>query len=162
MSEAAPTPAPGKAHLAIHKGPDAEFTAGGLRFVACRREIADIDGGISLYVWTAPAAGESQELLRFDLFRNRPHYHAPAENQQETKIDPASHADVAEWGVDALTQHPATYVRQAGYDDVAASLDAAALSNATAGLRQLFDDLTEPDEVSYFEIDAKILESLRG
>ena len=156
---APPPAAPGKAHLAIHKGADAEFSAGGLRFVACRREIADIDGGISLYVWSAPTGGESQELLRFDLFRNRPHYHAPAENQQETAIDAA---DAVAWGIEALTRRAPEYVRQAGLDDVAATLDTAALADAAPGLRQLFEALAEPDEVSYFEIDAKILESLRS
>ena len=37
---------PEMAQLEIAKGPDAELTAGGLRFVACRREVGEIDGGM--------------------------------------------------------------------------------------------------------------------
>ena len=39
---------PEMAQLEIAKGPDAELRAGGLRFVACRREVGEIDGGITL------------------------------------------------------------------------------------------------------------------
>ena len=73
--------------LEIWKGPDAELALGGLKLVACRREIDTIDGGVTLYVWSAPQDGAAQELLRMDLFRERPHYHAPAENEKETRID---------------------------------------------------------------------------
>ena len=83
MSESVPM-----AKLEIRKGPDAEVSAGGLRFVACRREVGDIDGGITLYVWGREAeATEDVEVLRMDLFRERPHYHAPAERQEETRIE---------------------------------------------------------------------------
>ena len=74
--------------LEIRKSPDREREIGGLRLVACRREVGQIDGGVSLYVWAAPGEGEPEvEVLRCDLFRDRPHYHAPAENQEETAID---------------------------------------------------------------------------
>ena len=71
------------ARLAIHKGEEAEFRIGGLRFVACRREVGEIDGGISLYV-SSDVPGDDRQLLRFDFFRTNPHYHAPAENRVET------------------------------------------------------------------------------
>ena len=66
--------------LEIRKGADSQLDVGGLRFVACRREVDVIDGGITLYVRSA-LPGDDRELLRFDLFRNRPHYHAPASNE---------------------------------------------------------------------------------
>ncbi len=72
--------------LAIHKGEDAELCVGGLRFVACRREVGELDGGISLYV-SSDVPGDDRQLLRFDFFRTKPHYHAPAANQAETKIE---------------------------------------------------------------------------
>ena len=51
------------AKLEIRKGPMLKFR-GGLRFVACRREVGDIDGGITLYVWgqETDAAGEVEVL----------------------------------------------------------------------------------------------------
>ena len=61
---------PEMAQLEIRKGPEAELSVGGLRLIACRREIGEIDGGISLYVWSDPAglAGDAEqapvELLR--------------------------------------------------------------------------------------------------
>ena len=97
MSEAEPM-----AQLEIHKGPDADLRVGGLRFKACRREVGEIDGGITLYVFGhAEATSEEIELVRMDLFRARPHYHAPAERQEESRIDAG---DAIEWGIEAWTQ----------------------------------------------------------
>ena len=76
--------------LEIWKGPDAELRVGGLRLVACRREVDTIDGGVTLCVWNDLGGRASRELLRLDLFRNRPHYHAPADRQEETRIDAGS------------------------------------------------------------------------
>jgi len=71
--------APGKARLEIRKGADSALDLAGLRFVACRREIEGIDGGVTLYL-RATVEGEECDLLRFDFFRKKPHYHVPAEN----------------------------------------------------------------------------------
>ena len=146
------------AKLEIRKGPDAEVAAGGLRFVACRREVGEIDGGITLYVWGREPRAESEvEVLRMDLFRERPHYHAPAERQEETRIVAD---DVVGWGIDALTTRAASFADEAGYGAIGAALDGEALRGAGPLLRDLFDGLEEPNEVSYFEVPQSVLDQL--
>ena len=155
MSESVPM-----AKLEIRKGPDAEVSAGGLRFVACRREVGDIDGGITLYVWGREAeATEDVEVLRMDLFRERPHYHAPAERQEETRIETG---DAVAWGIDALTTRAPALAEEAGYAGLGSALDGAALRDSGPLLRDLFAGLEEPNEVSYFEIPQSVLDGLAG
>lgn len=145
------------ARLEIRKGPDAEVSAGGLRFVACRREVGDIDGGITLYVWGREAGDTEVEILRMDLFRERPHYHAPAEKQEETRIEAD---DAVAWGIEALTTRAASFAEEAGHGGIGAALDGDALGHAEPLLRGLFAGLEEPDEVSYFEVPQAVLDQL--
>jgi hypothetical protein len=153
---------PKMAQLEIRKGADAEISVGGLRLVACRREVADIDGGITLYVWGSEQAGGPEvEVLRVDLFRNRPHYHAPAERQQESAIDVVAGQIVA-WGIEAITTRAQALAEEAGLSSIGAGLDVAALAGAGPSMQALFDRLEEPTEISYFEIPAAVLESMRA
>jgi len=147
------------ATLEIRKGPEAELTGGGLRFVACRREVGDIDGGITLQVWGETPGPEREpiELLRFDLFRGKPHYHAPAEKQEETAIDSA---DAVAWGVEALTARAGDFVAEAGYGDVGDGLDPAALLTQREPLARMLADLEEPNEISLFEVPRAVLDGL--
>lgn len=149
------------ASLAIRKGVDAELAVGGLRFVACRREVDVIDGGITLYVHSA-LPSDDRELLRFDLFRMKPHYHAPANNDKETAIDASSAASVDEWGIANLTQRADALVLEAGFADVARGLDLAAIRAAAPALRRLLAGLAEPTEISHFPIPAAKLAEIRG
>jgi len=147
--------------LEIWKGPDAELRVGGLRLVACRREVDTIDGGVTLYVWDDPHVGESRELLRMDLFRNRPHYHAPAEKQEETRIEAGEGGSLA-WGVAALTTRAGALLAEGGFESVAAAeLDADALSEAGLAIRELLTNLGEPTERSTFDVPAAVLSGLR-
>ena len=71
-----------KHYLNIHKGEDREVEVSGLRVRVCRREIEKVDGGHTLTVWNPDGDGEDTELLRFDCFRERPHYHAPSSDSK--------------------------------------------------------------------------------
>lgn len=143
--------------LEIWKGPDAELRVGGLRLVACRREVDTIDGGVTLCVWNDLGGRASRELLRLDLFRNRPHYHAPADRQKETRIDAGSDGSLA-WGVEALTSRARALLAEGGFEAIAAELDAEALAGAGPELRALLDGLGEPSERSTFEVPTAMLE----
>ena len=147
--------------LEIRKGADSQLDVGGLRFVACRREVDVIDGGITLYIRSA-ATGDDRELLRFDLFRKRPHYHAPASNADETEIDASRAVSVDEWGVENLTRRASELVAQAGFHDLQPTLDLQSIQKAGPALRQLFAGLSEPTEVSHFPIPAARLAEIRG
>ena len=160
MNQSAAAPEP-MSSLEIRKGADAQLDVGGLRFVACRREVDVIDGGITLYVRSA-APGDDRELLRFDLFRNRPHYHAPASNADETEIDASGSASVDEWGIENLTGRAGELVVEAGFHDLRPSLDLQSIQKAAPALRQLLAGLAEPTEVSHFPIPAARLAEIRG
>ncbi|MAG33879.1 MAG: hypothetical protein CL908_23610 [Deltaproteobacteria bacterium] len=147
------------AQLEIRKGEEAELRVGGLRLVACRREVGELDGGVSLYVF-GDLPGDDRELLRFDFFRTRPHYHAPAENRTDTVIEVDAHLDSASWGIEALTRRAPELLREGGFDEIAERLDGAALESAGDALRELLMDLGEPTQVSYFEIPKAVLDSL--
>jgi hypothetical protein len=153
---------PGKARLTIHKGVDGVLELGGLRFVACRREIEGVDGGVTLIVREGIDAGNVQrDLLRFDFFRKRPHFHVPAENQAERAIDPARHGDGLEWGIEQIATRMTALAREAGFEDVAARIDEGTLAaEARPALRGLVAGLAEPTETSWFEVDPKLLEAL--
>lgn len=149
------------ASLEIRKGADAALEVGGIRFVACRREVDVIDGGITLYVHSA-LPGDERELLRFDLFRERPHYHAPATNAKETKIDASGAASVDEWGIENLTARAGELVAEGGFDELRSALDLSAIRAAAPALRQLLAGLAEPTEISHFPIPAAKLAEIRG
>ena len=152
-----PKRAPEMATLEIHKGPDAALCVGGLRYVACRREVGGIDGGITLYLWTD--ADPAVELIRMDLFRQRPHYHAPAENRSETRIE-RGERDIVDWGVEAVTRRAAALAEEAGFPEIAAGLDGPAIEAAAGDLTRLLRGLDAPNEVSYFELPRAVLEEL--
>lgn len=154
-------PAEAMTTLEIRKGPDAELRVGGLRYVACRREVDDIDGGITLIVRGDDGEASDPDLLRFDLFRARPHYHAPADRQEETAIDVVGAEGIA-WGVEAVTARIDALLREAGHPEVVETLDPGKLADAGPRLRALLDGLAEPDEISHFDVPSRTVEALRG
>ena len=149
------------AQLEIVKGANGELCVGGLRFSACRREVGSIDGGITLYVFS-DLPGDDREFLRVDLFRNRPHYHAPADNRAETKIELDATSDARAWGIDAMTNRASELIAEGGFEEAASRIDGAALAQAGPALRRLFDELPEPTEVSYFDVPKSVLDGLSG
>lgn len=157
------------AFLDIHKGPESELVIGGLRLVACRREVGDIDGGITLCAFAAPssstgtdssqAGASSPEFFRFDLFRARPHYHAPAEKQEECVIEVEAGGERA-WGVDAVTRRWAELLDEGGYTAFKETLNGDELGRAALAIESLFDQLEEPNETSRFEVPQSVLDGL--
>jgi hypothetical protein len=147
--------------LAIHKGEESELTLGGLRFRACRREIEQIDGGITLQVMGPSAAGEI-ELLRFDCFRKAPHYHVPGENPKETKIDPKAFGDGRDWVYGQFSSNARALLEEAGWTPSTEDAEFVGLGDLTPRLRAMVEALPEPTQTSYFEIDPALLGQTRG
>lgn len=145
------------ATLTIRKGKEAALEIGGLRIAACRREIGEIDGGVSVYVFRA--ADPSDELFRMDLFRKRPHYHAPATNQDEENIE-AEEGSAVEWGVTALSERAGDLAAEGGFSDAAGEIDPVALRGASGRIRDMLATLGEPTEVSHFDVPKAMLEKL--
>ncbi|MCY4130742.1 MAG: hypothetical protein OXG15_16075 [Gammaproteobacteria bacterium] len=71
------------------------------------------DQGLSIRV-SGPVANETRELLRFDCFDNRPHYHVEVYGKNEiTAIDDN---DATEWSLRFLTERFEGLVDSAGAD----------------------------------------------
>ena len=86
------------------------------------------DQGLCLHA-LGEVDGEDVEILRFDCFDHVPHYHyGPLKKNERLMLDKTTEGDPLEWTLDQLrTRLPEMY-RRAGYDDLADSADADALS----------------------------------
>ena len=105
--------------------------AGNVEFWA---EVRDngADGGPSIQVRTA-IDGRDVQLLRFDCFRNRPHYHyAPGGENAGYDIDPTIIDDSLGWTLAQLRANLGAMVGRAGYPAVAESLDPSAVASGLA------------------------------
>jgi hypothetical protein len=107
--------------------------AGNVEFRIETRESGE-DGGPSIQVRTADG-GEDVQLLRFDCFRTRPHYHyAPGLSGPEYDMDPTLLGDSLEWAISQIRANLGAMVDRAGYPTVATGLDRSAIA---AGLAQV-------------------------
>ena len=103
--------------------------AGNVEFWVETREGRE-DGGPSIQVRTLKGDGEVQ-LLRFDCFRTRPHYHyAPTGLNAGYDIDPTVVSDSLGWAIAQLRASLRPRVDRAGYPAVAESLDGPAVASA--------------------------------
>ena len=108
--------------------------AGNVEFQVETREGRDRDGGPSIRVQTTEG-GEEIQLLRFDCFRTRPHYHyAPGASNASYDIDPTIVSDSLGWVISQLRTNLRAMVQRAGYPAVAERLDQSAV---TAGLARV-------------------------
>ena len=107
--------------------------AGNVEFLVETREGVN-DGGPSIQV-RAIGGGEDVQLLRFDCFRIKPHYHyAPEGLNAEYNIDPTVVTDSLSWVIAQLGINLKAMIERAGYSAVAEGLDQSAI---TAGLAQV-------------------------
>ena len=105
--------------------------AGNVEFWAEVRESGG-DGGPSIQVRTA-IDGHDVQLLRFDCFRKRPHYHyAPGGENAGYDIDPTIVEDSLGWTLSQLRANLRAMVGRAGYPTVAESLDPSAIASGLA------------------------------
>ena len=97
--------------------------AGTLRFgIKYRQEIMH-DQGIGIEVFSE-IDGKEVEVLRFDCFDQRPHYHYGPEKENERQdIDKASAGNPLGWTLRQLRTRLQPMIRRAGYDEVANQLD---------------------------------------
>ncbi|MEZ4217933.1 MAG: hypothetical protein R3E88_15715 [Myxococcota bacterium] len=90
------------------------------------------DCGVSLHV-VATQDGEERELLRFDCFREDPHYHYVSWRERANDmihLDPVADGDPLAWALERLRTRLAPMLARAGAPEVAAALDARALDAA--------------------------------
>ena len=139
--------------IEISAGEPVEVPCGPLVFRIRRREVGD-DGGISIEL-CGPRDGQEAELLRFDLFRNDPHYHVPAGPAQPTgHIDPSS--DSLSYALDRVANELPAMLRQSDALEHAKSVEALVMAPVVAQLREAAAQAPEPSETHQIELTPEI------
>ncbi len=97
-----------------------QFEAGGLSFVVENRIFGE-DGGPALRVF-GDVDGESVQVLRFDCFRDDPHYHYdPSGKDDKRHLDKG--ADNVAWSMAQVPTQLVEMIRTAGYEGLASQVD---------------------------------------
>ena len=97
--------------------------AGALSFtIRYRKEIMD-DQGICIQVST-DVGGVDEEVLRFDCFDQKPHYHyGTAKKNERIHLDKTTTGNPLGWALERLRTSLPEMLRRAGYEDVAEKLN---------------------------------------
>ena len=115
------------------------ISAGNVEFWVETRETGG-DGGPSIQVRTSQDGADVQ-LLRFDCFRTKPHYHyAPGAMNASYDIDPTVVSDSLGWAIGQLRANLGPMIERAGYPAVAERLDAPAVAGGLAEVEAHFSD----------------------
>ncbi len=93
------------------------------------------DGGLCIQIY-ADVAGQDTELLRFDCFREAPHYHyGPELGNERLMLDATAAGDPLDWVLERFERgRLRPMIERAGYPKVAASLDDDAFRAALPGV----------------------------
>jgi len=94
------------------------------------------DEGLTFDVTTAGAEDESKRILRFDCFYITPHYHVGAAGglDKARKMKDEGIEDPVRWTLELLKTRFPAMVRQAGYEEIAATIDQRAVADRLAKL----------------------------
>lgn len=103
------------------------YRVGQVEFVVEHRQAGLVDeqrdGGATLRVYS-DIEGQRTELLRFDCFHIAPHFHyAPAGENKRWFLDPLTTGDTIEWTREQVRNKLPQMLAQAGYQEVADSVD---------------------------------------
>ncbi|MCZ6872479.1 MAG: hypothetical protein O7G88_02955 [bacterium] len=105
---------------------DAKIEAGAVTFALQYRALMP-DQGVSLQV-IGDVDGKSTELLRFDCFDQRPHYHYdPKHKNERFDMDKTTAGNPIGWTMKRLRSRLPAMLTRAGYEEVAKQLDEAKL-----------------------------------
>jgi hypothetical protein len=137
----------------IQQGEKESLDLGGLRFVACRREVGEF-GGWTLEVW-GPVEGEDTQVLRFDCFRGAPHYHMPPSAKGQLELEPNEVGDGMAWALDCTRNKLPEMVEKAGFATLARTLDPSVFEAGTVEIERLVARVPEPTES--FEVPAAVV-----
>lgn len=95
------------------------------------------DNGVSIHVF---AGADQHEYLRFDCFRNAPHYHyieRQTAKQTIVEFDPVAHGDMLDWALSQIAKGLQAMLRHAGANDVAAQINATEQQQINTSLPEL-------------------------
>lgn len=105
--------------------------AGPVSFALGYRDDIMHDQGLCVQVYSE-VEGKDTEILRFDCFDQRPHYHYGPENFNiRLDMDKTTVGNPVGWTVGLLRDMLPTMIERAGYEDLAATVEANPVSSAT-------------------------------
>lgn len=102
------------------------------------------DEGMSLHVFDAAS---SQEILRFDMFDDGPHYHyLPRQGGYHIVVvyDVAANGDMFAWAARALRERAGVLLENAGWGDLVPDVDPELLDAALTEVEGTLSSLTGP------------------
>jgi len=144
-------------YIDIAVGEPLEVACGALRFRLRRREVGT-DGGLSLELH-GTSDGEEEEILRYDLFREDPHFHIPAGTAKPTgHLDPQS--DVLSHALGRIRDEFPALLQEAGASRYLTSIEEVALAPLIEQLQAAAANAPAPTETRRIELTPEIRELL--
>jgi hypothetical protein len=98
--------------------------------IAHRKGLGGSDEGLTFDVTTAGPESEAKRILRFDCFYKNPHYHVGASGDSSShKMKDEGIEDPVRWTLDQLKTRFPSWVKQAGYEQIAEKIDQQAIAD---------------------------------
>ena len=106
--------------------------------IAHRSGLGGNDEGLTFDVTTAGSADAGKRILRFDCFYKNPHYHVGASGGESAahKMKDEGIEDPVRWTLDQLRTRFPAMVKQAGYEEIAGTIDQQAVADQLSRLER--------------------------
>jgi hypothetical protein len=106
--------------------------------IAHRSGLGGNDEGLTFDVTTAGAEDAGKRILRFDCFYKNPHYHVGASGGESAayKMKDEGIEDPVRWTLEQLKTRFPAMVKQAGYEEIAETIDQQAITDQLTRLEQ--------------------------
>jgi hypothetical protein len=103
----------------------------GMRITVVHRQgVGGSDEGLTFDITTGGSEDEGKRILRFDCFYKNPHYHVGASGEHSVhNMKDEGVEDPVGWTLDQLKTRFPAMVKQAGYEEIAASIDQQAIAD---------------------------------
>ena len=133
--------------IRIARGEALHVDHGTLRFSVWRSEIGD-DGGHSIEVCRVPSSEDepAEGLIRFDAFRNDPHYHLPSSQKQPTAVEAGYPGGGLAFAIDAIRERLPELLDRADHGEFARAAEKLPLSEIADEVRAAAERNAEPGE----------------
>ncbi len=103
--------------------------------IAHRQGVGGSDEGLTFDITTDGTEDEGKRILRFDCFYKNPHYHVGASGEHSVhNMKDEGVEDPVRWTLDQLKTRFPSMVKQAGYEEIAASIDQQAIADQLSRL----------------------------
>jgi hypothetical protein len=106
--------------------------------IAHRSGLGGNDEGLTFDVTTVGSENEGKRILRFDCFYKNPHYHVGPSGGESAayKMKDEGIEDPVRWTLDQLKSRFPAMVKQAGYEEIAATIDQQAVTDQLSRLER--------------------------